>query len=102
MVRAAIAGRTINRSGQTQVSRRQVSGTHQVPAPIGGLNAVDSIADMPESDALVLANWFPQPPYVQLRNGYSTWATGFPTWVETIMPYSNAVGEKLFAISGTS
>lgn len=102
MARSAIAGRTINRSGQTQVARRQVSGTHTIPAPTGGLNAIDSVADMPESDALVLDNWFPQPTYVQLRGGYSSWATGFPTWVETIMPYNNAVGEFLFAISGTS
>lgn len=83
-------------------SRKQEGDTASTPAPIGGLNAVDALANMPPTDAIVMDNWFPQPSYIALRNGYENWATGFTHWVETLLPYSNAAGEKLFAISGTS
>lgn len=77
--------------------------THSVPAPIGGLNAVDSIAAMPETDAIVMDNWFPQTTFVQLRAGWSSQSTGLPAWVETVMGYADAGGaEKLYGISGTS
>lgn len=77
--------------------------TESVPAPIGGLNAVDSIAAMPPTDAIILDNWFPQPTSVILRNGSSSWSTGLPGWVETIMAYNNKAGtEKIFGISGTA
>lgn len=79
-----------------------VSKTRSIAAPIGGLNAVDALAQMPETDAIVLDNWFPQPSFVEIRNGYSLWKTGFPGAVETVMGYSNAAGEKLFGISGTA
>lgn len=81
--------------------RGQVARTQSVPAPVGGLNAVDSIAEMPPNDAVVLDNWFPKPSYIELRQGYTNWATGFPGWVESLMGYSNVSGEKLFAASGT-
>lgn len=83
-------------------TRSQVSRTKTIPAPVGGLNAIDSLANMPATDAIVLDNWFPQPSYVSLRNGYSQYATGFPGWVETILSYANASGAKLFGISGTA
>lgn len=86
----------------TGPSRRQVARTQSTAAPIGGLNAVDALADMPPTDAIVMDNWFPAPSYIQLRDGYELWATGFPGWVESIFAYSNAAGEKLFGVSGTS
>jgi hypothetical protein len=81
-------------------ARGQVAQTYALQAPTGGLNAVNALAAMPETDAIVMDNFFPQPSYVQLRSGYGNWATGLPGWVETLMGYSNAAGEKLFAISG--
>lgn len=79
-----------------------VSQTTSIPAPVGGLNAVDALAAMPPTDALVMENWFPSPSYISIRNGYSMWATGFPGWVESIFQYSSAAGEKLFGVSGTA
>ena len=77
--------------------------TKSFPAPVGGLNAVDSIAAMPQTDAVVLDNWFPTPTFVSLRNGYEQWKTGLPAFVETLMGYSSlTTTEKLFGISGTS
>lgn len=77
--------------------------TVSVPAPVGGLNAVDSIAAMVATDAIILDNWFPTPTFVTLRAGYSQQSTGLPGWVETLMGYSSlTTTEKLFAISGTA
>lgn len=91
-----------------QATRRSTRGaptskTNSVPAPVGGVNAVDSIAAMPATDALILDNFFPQPTYASLRSGYVRHATGLPSWAETLMGYSNlTTTEKLFAISGTA
>jgi len=44
-----------------------------VPAPIGRLNARDSLAAMPPTDAFVLENFWPQPYGVAVRNGWQEW-----------------------------
>lgn len=72
-----------------------------LPAPIGGWNARDSVADMAPTDAVILENWFPAPTYIQLRNGYSRFATGITGWVETIMAYQGGTTSKLFAAAST-
>src|SRR3546814_1605079 len=67
-----------------------------IPAPVGGLNAADSIADMPVTDALVLDNFFPQPDYVELRRGYASHATGLMAAVESLMPWAGPSSQKMF------
>jgi len=42
-----------------------------IQAPVGGWNAKDAIAAMPETDAVKLDNWWPQPGRVTLRKGYT-------------------------------
>lgn len=42
---------------------------YTVAAPVGGLNARDALADMPETDAIILDNLFPQPTYIEIRGG---------------------------------
>lgn len=81
---------------------RKVVTTASVPAPVGGLNARDSIADMPETDAIILENFFPTPTKVELRNGYASHVTGLPAWVETLAAYNGLTTKKLFAASGTA
>lgn len=78
---------------------RQVSRTKSLPAPVGGLNARDAIADMEETDATIMVNWFPGPTDVSIRNGYETHATGLPAAVETLMTYSVGATKELYAIS---
>lgn len=91
------------RGAATRGRGKATGRTQSVPAPIGGLNAVDSIAAMPPEDAVVMDNFFPQPTSVKLRDGSSSWSTGLPGWVETIMAYNNKAGaESVFAISGTA
>lgn len=73
-----------------------------LPAPVGGLNARDSIAAMPATDAVTLDNFFPSATSVDLRSGYRKWSTGYPAAVESLMPYNAATASKLFAASATS
>lgn len=79
---------------------RAVSRTRSAPAPVGGLNVKDALANMPVTDAVVMDNWFPQPSYVGVRNGYKNYVTGITGWVESLLAYSNAAGRKLFGIAG--
>lgn len=71
-----------------------------IPAPVGGWNARDSIADMDPLDAVRLTNFFPATTYVQLRLGYSRWSTGYGAQVETVLAYSGAGTNKMFGIAG--
>lgn len=73
--------------------------TTSIPAPVGGLNARDALANMDPMDAVKMDNIFPTPSYVQLRSGYIQWATGLPAWVETVMKYNSTTTSKLFAAS---
>lgn len=74
-------------------------GSTSIPAPVGGLNARDSIANMPEEDAIVLDNQFPTPTDVRTRGG-STYFADFGTHaVETLMHYNGPVTKKLFGVS---
>lgn len=77
--------------------RKAVVRTASVPAPVGGLNLRDAIADMAPQDAAVMDNFFPDRTNVSLRNGYSKWSTGLPGPAESLMAYSSGTGRKLFA-----
>lgn len=67
-----------------------------LPAPVGGLNARDSVANMPATDALTLTNWFPTPTSVDVRRGYASYAT-FTGDCETVIVYSGLTATKVFA-----
>ena len=84
-------------------TRKAVSEPVTIPAPVGGLNAKDSLADMPLEDAVRLDNIFPQPNYVQLRKGFSSHRTdvGSAIVVRTLMTYAKANGsDELLAVAG--
>lgn len=75
--------------------------TVSVPAPVGGLNARDSLAEMPPTDAVKMDNWDANTTNISLRLGAQNQATGLPGWVETLMAYNSPSGvNKLFAASG--
>lgn len=77
-----------------RTAKRQVALSQSLPAPIGGLNARDSVALMPETDAITLDNWFPSTTSVDLRKGYSSHAT-FTGLCETVLAY-NGVARGIF------
>lgn len=70
--------------------------TRSTPAPVGGWNARDAIADMPETDAVILDNWFPGVNFVELRGGSIAHATGLGGNVETLMSFASSSATKLF------
>lgn len=58
-------------------------------APVGGLNTKDALANMPETDAIILDNYNAQPSWLEFRGGQTNLAT-FGGVAETLMGY-NAV-----------
>lgn len=94
-------------AGRLQAERRAQGARAQtvnLPAPIGGWNARDSLAQMDPEDAVTLTNWFPTTSDVMCRQGYTNWATGLPSQVNTVMAYNalTTANQKLFAMSGTA
>ena len=83
------------------MARNLVQGTAarvaSVPAPVGGWNARDSIANMDPLDAVQLTNFFPSVSNVVLRGGYIQWVTGITGQVESLINYSSGTADKLFA-----
>ena len=76
--------------------------TASVPAPIGGWNARDSLANMSPTDAVQLINFFPTPTDVSLRKGYAKTSTGITGKVYSLMNYANTNGSNtLFAAAET-
>ncbi|MDD4971856.1 MAG: hypothetical protein PHT07_20720 [Paludibacter sp.] len=71
-----------------------------IPAPVGGWNARDSLADMPITDASNIVNWFPLTTELELRKGYTRYATGITGQVESLLTYYGGSTSKMFAIAG--
>lgn len=77
--------------------KQQIAQSQSLPAPIGGLNARDSVAIMPETDAVALDNWFPSTTSVDLRKGYTEFAT-FTGDCESILAYNGATRKIFVAV----
>ena len=83
-------------------ARAQKIRTRSVPAPVGGLNARDSIGAMDEKDAVILKNFWPLPSKVMLRRGSNLWVSGIGAQVESLMGYAPKTGTAaLFAAAST-
>ena len=70
-----------------------------LPAPLGGWNARDSLANMEPTDAITLINMFPTVSNLTLRGGYTKHATGMSGKVQTIMVYNAGATSKIFAVT---
>ena len=81
--------------------QRASAQVESLPAPVGGWNARDSLANMDPMDAITLTNMFPTVSNVVLRGGYSEWATGLDGEVQTLMNYAAGNNVKLYAITST-
>lgn len=74
-----------------------------LPSPIGGLNALDSIIGMPETDAISLINLVPQAYGCYLRKGTQLHGTGYGGEVQTLVPFNTKTGgERLYAFANGS
>jgi hypothetical protein len=91
------------RQAQKGLRRTQVSRTLSVSAPVAGWNARDPLAEMGSTDAVILNNLFCTPYDVVLRNGYSNWATGMQSNVNSLTSYSPPSGSlRMFAYAGAN
>lgn len=79
--------------------KTRVSKQTSIPAPTGGLNAKDPLADMKQDEAVVMDNYFPTPSSVRTRGGSMAHVTGITGVVETLAVYNNGVDKNLFAIA---
>lgn len=80
-------------------NRGQTGQAYSVPAPVGGLNARDSIAEMDPQDALILTNFFPEETEVSVRKGYISHRTGLTDEVETLMVWNGPTSSKLLVVN---
>lgn len=71
--------------------------TASVPAPIGGWNVRDPLSAMPQQDAVVMDNWFPEAHEVRLRPGCSGYLPTADPGPFTLMPWNGPAGQKLLA-----
>lgn len=83
-----------------QTPKRRVSQTTSLQSPTEGLNAKDPIANMKETEAVTMDNYFPTPSEVVSRNGYTSYATGLSGNVDTIAFYNDGNDPELFGFVG--
>ena len=93
---------------RAQLDRQQPPQTGKgrtIPAPNGGLNSRDALANMPETDAIILDNYFPQRTWVETRRGATNLAI-FAGSCETVAGYAGQTGtqQQLYAavVNGTT
>lgn len=82
--------------------KRQTARTYSIPAAVGGLNAKDSIASMPERDALILTNIFPEETECNVRRGFTESATGMTDAVDSLIVYNGPAASEMFAANGAN
>jgi len=82
--------------------RQQISTIKSYPAPVGGLNARDSITEMAPTDATDLDNFFPRTTWVEIRGGYADHATGMTGNCKSILVYNGMNGtNKMFGTTSS-
>ena len=83
------------------VAKGRTAVTTSLPAPIGGWNARDSLAEMNPLDAVQMVNFFPTPTDVTLRKGFTKTSTGISGAVLALMNYSSPSVNKMFGSNAT-
>lgn len=88
VVRAAASASTINTT---------------IPAPVGGLNALSNLVEMPPTSAIKLDNFIVRPFGCETRAGSQQYVTGISGYVNSLLPYNGVTQAKdrLFACAGS-
>lgn len=81
-------------------NKRRVSRTTSLQSPTQGLNAKDPIANMKETEAVTMDNYFPRPSDVISRSGYISHSTGLTGNVDTLAFYNDGSSPELFGFVG--
>ena len=76
--------------------KRQSAQTVTVTAPVGGWNAVTSLANMNPNEAVIMDNWFCLPTELQLRGGYTEYFTGVHGNIQSFINYNAMNGNTEF------
>lgn len=85
-----------------RIDTRKTSIPYTVPAPVGGLNGRDPLAEMDANDAYFMDNLYPEANRVVARRGSEkAILSALEGPVETLAVYSGAAGESLLAWAGT-
>jgi hypothetical protein len=95
----------IRRAARGNPGKREVSRGSSIPAPVGGWDAVNALADMPEDRAVVLENWFPSTTDVRVRRGHQVQCGGMGSGVvDSLMVYNGLTSatSKMFAATNGS
>lgn len=74
-----------------------VQQVQSLPAPLGGWNARDSFANMDPMDAVQLTNLWPNVSNVELRGGFSKYATGLSGETQSLQIYNGAATTQMWA-----
>lgn len=82
--------------------RSQDAVVRSIPAPVGGWNARDSLANMREDEAIRLINWFPRTTYCEIRGGSTNHVTGIATLPKTLVAWNGPTTSKMFASTTTN
>ena len=85
-------------SARSLVQRASAS-VESLPAPVGGWNVRDSLANMEPMDAVTMVNMFPTVSSAVLRGGYSQHATGLDGQVQSLMTYAAGSTTEMFAVT---
>lgn len=79
-------------------SRKRNNYPGNFPPPVGGLNAISSIMNMPKLDAAVMENWIPYPDRLVSRKGCVAHVTALANQPQRIWNYASSAGaETLWA-----
>ena len=77
--------------------------TVRLPAPVKGWNTSSPVQVLDPQQAIVLSNVICRSIGIETREGFSNWATGLGSSVNTLMEYAPAgTGGKLFAAAGAN
>lgn len=90
-------------TSRTQTGRQAVSRRVSLPPPIGGWNTRDDPVQMRPIDATHLKNFWPRRRDVQMRRGYTEYATGVGSGnVDTVVEFFDGTTRKMLACSPTN
>lgn len=87
------------RRAQLKKAQRPMAHSVTLPAPFGGLNTRDSLADMEPSDAAAVDNWWSNSTFLEARKGFIPWVGNLSGYIETLLAYSGSTTNRLFAAS---
>lgn len=90
------------RRAAQRVNRGRTAQPDTLPAPVGGLNGRDGLANMGKLDAFVLDNFFPNSTSVDTRGGSRDYKTGLGAPVRTLAIYAGGGTAQMLAFANGS